>query len=192
MQAHNHKNCSVYSIKTGQKQVPHVISESDMLNALMFCCLLLVNKDLLQRSTAAITRWKLEPGARGGSPNSFSRQPRTHHHSRQELRRFLLLFLLPSFHTTRRLFVFAWPQIRADLPETTDQHSASSRSPALRIRVQIHQNPRHSDHAGSLCIRPAALNDSQFRTLPSCSPFVYCKDLVDTNSPTTEQLHVAD
>lgn len=129
MQAHNHKNCSVCSIKPGQKQVPHVISESDMLNALMFCCLLLVNKDLLQRS------WTLDRQRRRSRVGSsslesrgdkFSRQPRTHHHSRQELRRFLLLFLLPSFYTTQRLFVFAWPQIRADLPETTDQHSASS------------------------------------------------------------------
>jgi hypothetical protein len=46
--------------------------------------------------------------------------------------------------------------------------------------------------AGSLCIRPAALNDSQFRTLPSCNPFVYCEDLVATKSQTTEQLHVVD
>lgn len=183
------------SIDTYQKHVPHVVSESNMLNALMRCCLLLVNKDLCERS------WTDNGGDHALEARAWSagrqilpgRQPRTHDHSRQELRRFLLLFLLlPSFHTTRRLFVFAWPQIRADLPETTDQHSASSRSPALRIRVQIHQNPRHSDHAGSLCIRPAAFNDSQFRTLPSCSPFVYCKDLVDTNSPTTEQLHVAD
>lgn len=167
-----------------------------MLNALMLCCLLLVNKDMFKRSWTdnggdhALEARALE---RGAAVDKFcSRQPRTHHHSRQELRRFLLLFLLPSFHTTQRLLVFAWPQIRANLPETTDQHSTSSRSPALRIRVQIHQNPRHSDHAGSLCIRPAALNDSQFRTLPSCSPFVYCEDLVATNSPTTEQLHVAD
>ncbi|KAI5203104.1 hypothetical protein E4T39_04376 [Aureobasidium subglaciale] len=58
--------------------------------------------------------------------------------------------------------------------------------------LKFTKNPRHSDQAGSLCIRPAALNDSQFRTLPSCNPFVYCEDLVATNSQTTEQLHVVD
>jgi hypothetical protein len=102
----------------------------------------------------------------------------------------LSLLLLPSssFHTQHGDFlVFAWPP-----SETTDQHSLSPRSPALRIRVSNPSKTRDfQTTAGSLCIRPAALNDSQFRTLPSCSPFVYCEDLVATNSPTTEQLHVA-
>jgi hypothetical protein len=98
-----------------------------------------------------------------------------------------LLLLLPSTHNTENFLVFAWPP-----SETTVQHALSSRSPALRIRVS--NPPKTRDFqttTGSLCIRPAALNDSQFRTLLSCSPFVYCEDLVATNSPTTEQLHVA-
>lgn len=38
------------SIKTSQKQVSDAISEFDMLNAFMFCCLLLVNKVMFKRS----------------------------------------------------------------------------------------------------------------------------------------------
>jgi hypothetical protein len=131
MQAHNHKNRSVCSIKPGQKQVPHVTPESDMLNALMFCCLLLVNKDLLRRS------WTLDRQRRRSRVGSSSLErgagrqilfPGSHAPTTTQGKNFdasfSSFFFLPS--TTRRLFVFAWPQIRADLPETTDQHSASS------------------------------------------------------------------
>ena len=54
--------------------------------------------------------------------------------------RFLFFFLpLSSTHNTETYCV-------CSASETTDQHSLSSRSPALRIRVQPPQNPRHSDH----------------------------------------------
>lgn len=54
---------------------------------------------------------------------------------------FLCFFFLPpsSTHNTETYCV-------CSASETTDQHFLSSRSPALRIRVQTHQNPRLSDH----------------------------------------------
>ena len=115
-------------------------------------------------------------------------------HSRQELAFDALsppaAFSSSSFlflpHTTRRYTVFARPlRQQTNTPYLHARpHSGSEFKPTKPRDIQT--------TAGSLCIRPAALNDSQFRTLPSCNPFVYCEDLVATNSPTTEQLHVVD
>ncbi|KAI5275538.1 hypothetical protein E4T47_01562 [Aureobasidium subglaciale] len=98
-----------------------------------------------------------------------------------------LFFLLPTQPTPKSCHY----QLKTPLYKTQHPTPFNAR-PHSGSDLKSTKNPRHSDQAGSLCIRPAALNDSQFRTLPSCNPFVYCEDLVATNLQTTEQLHVVD
>jgi len=143
------------------------------------------------RTTVAITRCSQARALlRGGGTKSSA----TSAHSRQELAfdaasppsSFSSSSFLFLPHTTRRHTVFARP-----LRQQTNTPYLHAR-PHSGSEFKITKTRDFQTTAGSLCIRPAALNDSQFRTLPSCNPFVYCEDLVATNSPTTEQLHVVD